>query len=67
MNKRQAKKIFRTRRNRLDSPRIAFESAGHVLGNGQIVEPWPWNRQTWEQAANFWYAYKIRQERKRQT
>lgn len=49
MNKRQAKKIFDARRDRPDSPRIAFER----LDSGD----WPWNKQTWETASRVWWLY----------
>ena len=55
MKKRLAKKIYGTRRGRRDSPRIAFAGAGGYYGNGERIEPWPWNRQTWEKACKVWW------------
>lgn len=53
MKKRLMKKIFCARRGRPDSPKLAF-----MRGD------WPWNAQTWERAAQKWWIYMARQNRR---
>jgi hypothetical protein len=52
MKKRIAKKIYRARRGRPDSPRLAFERGD-----------WPWNRQTWQTACRVWWLRNTRSVR----